>query len=95
MTPHPASKSHRRQNLSDRVIERLADEAEQGYEVDEVIARRGRRGRPPLGSEASRVESFRIDTDLSRLLTQRAEKEGVSVSDVIREALRRHLAPAE
>jgi hypothetical protein len=77
--------------IDDEMVERLADEAEQGYDVDEIIARRGRRGRPPLGSAASTVESVRLDPELKDRLTRRAEADGVPVSEVIREALRHHL----
>jgi predicted HicB family RNase H-like nuclease len=77
--------------IDDELIERLADEAEAGHDVDEILARRGRRGRPPLGSAPSTVESVRLDPELKERLTRRAEDEGVSVSEVIREALRQHL----
>ncbi len=77
--------------ISDDLIEQLADEAERGYDVDELIARRGKRGRPRLGSEPSTVESVRLDPALKELLVRRAEDEGVPVSEVIREALRHHL----
>jgi hypothetical protein len=77
--------------IDDRVIETLADEAEAGYDVDEVIARRGRRGRPALGSGPSTVESVRLDPELKERLARRAKAEGVPVSEVIREALRHHL----
>lgn len=77
--------------IDDEMVERLADEAEQGYDVDEIIARRGRRGRPPLGSAASTVESVRLDPELKDRLTRRAQADGIPVSEVIREALRHHL----
>ena len=77
--------------VDDRVIEALADEAEAGYDVDEVIARRGKRGRPPLGAGPSTVESVRLDPELRERLARRAEADGVPVSEVIREALRHHL----
>ena len=77
--------------LTDDDIERLANEPEAGYDPDALAARRGRRGRPPLGVEAATVESVRIDADLKQRLTQRAEDEGTTVSEVIREALRHHL----
>jgi len=77
--------------ITDDVIAGLADEAEAGYDPDELIARRGRRGRPPLGEMAATVESVRLDPELKRQLAQRAEDEGTTVSDVIREALRHHL----
>ena len=77
--------------IDDRLIEELADEAERGFNVDAVIARRGRRGRPRLGAEVSTVESVRLDPELKDLLVKRAEDEGVPVSEVIRAALRHHL----
>jgi hypothetical protein len=77
--------------IDDSVIDTLADEAEAGYDVDEVIARRGKRGRPRLGSAPSTVESVRLDPDLKERLTRRAQLDGVPVSEVIREALRHHL----
>ena len=77
--------------IDDDLIEAFADEAEAGYDVDEIIARRGKRGRPSLGSAPSTVESVRLDPELKARLTRRAEDEGVPVSEVIREALRHHL----
>lgn len=77
--------------VTNTLIEKLADEAEQGFNVEEMIGRRGRRGRPRLGQEPSVVESVRLDPELKDLLVRRAEADGVPVSDVIREALRHHL----
>lgn len=77
--------------ITDDLIEDLAEEAERGYDVDQIITRRGKRGRPRLGSEPSTVESVRLDPELKSLLVRRAEEEGVPVSEVIRQALRRHL----
>ena len=78
--------------ITDELIERLAAEAERGYDPDEIIARRGRRGRPTLGRGRSTVESVRLDSELKERLVQRAEADGVPVSEVIRDALRHHLA---
>ena len=80
--------------LTDELIEQLADEAEAGYDVDQILGRRGKRGRPALGSGPSTVESVRLDPDLKAQLAERAEEEGVPVSDIIREALRHHLDAA-
>lgn len=80
--------------ITDDVVERLADEAESGFDVDELIARRGKRGRPLLGSAPSTIESVRLDPELKERLAERAEAEGVPTSEVIREALRRHLDAA-
>jgi len=77
--------------IDDKLIDALADEAEAGFDVDEILARRGKRGRPSLGNAPSTVESVRLDPDLKERLTRRAEDEGVPVSEVIREALRQHL----
>jgi hypothetical protein len=78
-------------SIDDELVDELADEAEAGYDIDEIIARRGKRGRPRLGSGPSTVESVRLDPDLKERLARRAEDEGVPVSEVIREALRHHL----
>ena len=77
--------------ITDELVEELADEAERGFDVDKIIARRSKRGRPRLGSEPSTVESVRLDPELKERLVQRAEEEGVPVSEVIRDALRHHL----
>ncbi len=77
--------------ITDALVERLADEAERGFDVDAIVARRGRRGRPRLGQEPSTVESVRLDPELKDLLVRRAQQDGLAVSDVIREALRNHL----
>ena len=77
--------------VDDDLIEQLADEAEAGYDPDEIVSLRGERGRPRLGAAPSTVESVRLDPDLKARLAQRAEDEGVAVSEVIREALRHHL----
>jgi len=77
--------------IIDEMVEQLAAEAERGYDVDALVARRNKRGRPRLGSEPSSVESVRLDPELKALLVRRAEDEGVPVSEVIREALREHL----
>ena len=77
--------------IDDDLIDELSVQAEAGYDVDEIIARRGTRGRPRLGSGPSTVESVRLDPELKERLTLRAEEEGVAVSEVIREALRHHL----
>ena len=79
------------QPIDDDLIEKIADEAEVGYDVEEIIARRGKRGRPRLGAAPSTVESVRLDPELKARLARRAEDEGVPVSEVIREALRQHL----
>ena len=77
--------------VSDELVEQLAHKAEHGYDVDELIDRRGRRERPRLASGQSTVESIRLDLDPKERLVPRAEDEGVPASEVIRAALRHHL----
>ncbi len=78
--------------ITDADIEALADEAERGYDPAELIARRGKRGRPTLGGAGpSTVQSVRIDPELNDEVAERAKRDGVSTADVIREALRRYL----
>jgi len=67
-------------------IEDLADEAERGYDVDQILEHR-RGGRPPLGSAASSVESVRLDPELKRDLLLRAAQDHTSVSEIIRRAI--------
>ncbi len=80
--------------ITDKEIEALAAEAEAGYDVDALLARRGKRGRPALGSAPASVESVRLDPELRGQLLERAKAEGTTTSEVIREALRRFLKAA-
>lgn len=75
--------------ITDAVVEDLADEAERGVDIEELLQRR--RGRPPMGSAASSVKSVRLDPELKRDLLLRAAQEGTSVSDLIRAAVRQYL----
>ncbi len=75
--------------ITDKMIEAMADDAERGYDVEELRRRRG--GRPALGSSPSTVESVRLDPELKRDLLLRASAQGVSVSEAIREALRQYV----
>lgn len=80
--------------ITDVDVEALAAEAETGYDVDELIARRPKRGRPALGSAPASVESVRLDPELRHELAERVRAEGTTTSEVIREALRRFLRAA-
>lgn len=80
--------------ITDELIEKLADQAEHGFDVDDLITQRVRTGRPRLGSEPSTVESFRLDPSLKAQLDARAAETGLSTSEVIRIALRAHLEAA-
>ncbi len=75
--------------LSEADIESLADEAERGYDVEDL--KRRRRGRPMLGSAPAEVVPVRLDPELKQAVEDRARDRNTSVSDIIREALRRFL----
>jgi hypothetical protein len=72
--------------------EKLAAKAEDGYDVEETIRRRG--GRPPIGSAAASVESVRLEPELRQALASRAEHDHETTSSVIRRALREYLKVA-
>lgn len=75
--------------ITDEVAERLADEAEAGYDLS-----RGRRvGRPSLeGKGVSPRVNFRTTRALHEKARRRAEREGKTISQVAREALEEYLA---
>jgi hypothetical protein len=80
--------------ITDRDVQELAAEAEAGYDVDTLIARRNKRGRPTLGASPATVESVRLDPELRNQLLEQAANEGTTPSEVIRKALRRYLKAA-
>ncbi|WP_406317855.1 hypothetical protein OHA77_11020 [Streptosporangium sp. NBC_01639] len=71
--------------ITDDLVGRLADEAEEGYEVTDLRRRGGRR---PMGSAAADVVPVRLDPELRAALVRRAEYEHISAGEVIRSALR-------
>jgi len=75
--------------LGDAEIDAMADEAERGYDVEMLKARR--RGRPMLGSAPAEVVPVRLDPDLKHAVEARAKAEHTTASEIIREALRRFL----
>lgn len=76
--------------ITDEVVEAMADQAEQGYDVEELLRRR-QLGRPTMGSSVATVESVRLDPELKRDLLLRAAEDQKSVSEVIRAAVRQYL----
>lgn len=71
--------------VTDKQIGAWSEEAEAGYNVD-VLKRRGR-GRPGRGAEPSQVVALRLTAEELAGLDARAEREGKTRSEVIREAL--------
>ncbi|HEY3827675.1 MAG TPA: CopG family transcriptional regulator [Solirubrobacteraceae bacterium] len=78
--------------ITDELVDELSAKAEAGYDVEEMLRRRG--GRPSMGSAAAGVESVRLDPELSEALAQRASHDRETTSAVIREALRQYLKVA-
>lgn len=77
--------------VTDEVVQRLADGAEAGFDVD-TLRRVG--GRKPMGSSAARVIPVRLDPELEDALRHRAETDHSNASEVIRDALRAWLKSA-
>jgi uncharacterized protein (DUF4415 family) len=59
-----------------------------------LVARRGKRGRPSLGSAPASVESVRLDPELRDQLAERAKADQTTPSEIIRQALRDYLHAA-
>lgn len=78
--------------ITDELIEKYAKEAEEGYDVDDLMKNRVLIGRPPMGDGPASVESVRLDPELKRALHERAERNDETASSVIRKALRTYLA---
>lgn len=74
--------------IDDVEIERLAAEAEAGYDPS-TLRRRG--GRQLMGAAPAEVVPVRLDPDLKRAVEQRAESLHSTTSDVIRQAIRAFL----
>ena len=71
--------------VAEEQIQRWADEAEAGYDVEE-LTRRGR-GRPGRGAEPMQVVAVRLTTDELNALDAIASQENLSRSEAIRRAL--------
>jgi hypothetical protein len=75
--------------ITEELVAELVGKAEAGYDVDEMLRRRG--GRPPIGSAPASVESVRLEPELREALLRRAERDHETTSSVIRKALREYL----
>lgn len=71
--------------VTDEQIQKWADEAEAGYDVEE-LKRRGR-GRPGRGAEPMQVVAVRLTAEEIAALDGLAEREHLSRSEAIRRAL--------
>ncbi|XAS74871.1 ribbon-helix-helix protein, CopG family [Dermatophilaceae bacterium Sec6.4] len=71
--------------VSEEQIQQWADEAEDGYDVEE-LKRRGR-GRPGRGAEPMQVVAVRLTAEEVAALDEVAKREHLSRSEAIRRAL--------
>lgn len=71
--------------VTEEQIAAWVEEAEAGFDVA-ALKRRGR-GRPGRGSEPSQVVALRLTLEEIRALDERADREGKTRSEIIREAL--------
>lgn len=74
--------------ITDELIEEYVAEAEAGYDLDKLKVVRGR---PPMGSAPAKSFPVRLDPELRAALDERAENDGSTASEIVREALRRFL----
>ena len=74
--------------ITEADIERMAAEAEAGYDLGKL---RPRGGRPPMGSGPAEVVPVRLDPELRAAVEARASADDTTTSEIIREALRRYL----
>jgi hypothetical protein len=88
----PEPKTHGRSkagvNLTDEVLDRMADEAEKGLDVTKL---RRRRGRPAMGSGPADSFPVRLEPELRHALDERVATDDTTASEIVREALRRYL----
>lgn len=76
--------------LSEADLDVIAEEVEvSDYDVEAL--RKRHRGRPAIGSGPAEVVPVRIDPELRAAVKARAETDGTTTSEIIREALRRFL----
>lgn len=69
-------------------IQAWADEAERGYEVEQLR----RRGRKPIGDGPAQVVPVRLDDTMLAAVDERAERDHVTRSEAIRAAIRAYVA---
>jgi hypothetical protein len=75
--------------ITDELAERLADEAEAGYELTPA-KRLGRKSLSGTAGNSPRV-NFRMTAELQSRAQARAEREGKTVSEIAREALEHYV----
>jgi hypothetical protein len=83
----PIQRDRLPENVDPGTVERLTAEAEDGIPAEKLR----RRGRPPIGDEASSTYSVRLPDDLVLLADERSALDGVGRGETIRRALIEYL----
>jgi hypothetical protein len=74
--------------LTDDVLQKMADEAEVGLDITKL---KRRPGRPTMGSGPADTLPVRLEPELRKAVDDRAAQDHTTASDVVREALRNYL----
>ncbi len=85
-------KSKKGMKLSKAAVDKLASEAETGYDLSTANRQRVGPGRPSLGEGESPRISYRVAPALFERAKKKAKSEGRTVSEVAREALQKYVA---
>ena len=78
--------------LSKQAVDKLASEAEAGYDLTKAKRQRVRPGRPSLDEGESPRISYRVAPALFDRAKKKARSEGRTVSEIAREALQKYVA---
>ena len=78
--------------LSKAAVDKLASEAEAGYDLSKAKRQRVGPGRPSLAEGESPRISYRVAPALFDRAKKKAKAEGRTVSEVAREALQKYVA---
>lgn len=79
--------------LTEDQLQALAEEAERGYETEQLRSRL-RRGRPPMGNEAATVFHVRLPPRLREALEHAADAKQTTPSDIVRQAIAEYVIRA-
>lgn len=79
--------------VTPQIVRKLADEAENGYDL--ARAKKKRVGRPSLGQGTSPRVSFRLAVTTYRRARRRAVAEKTTVSELARTALERYVTAGD
>lgn len=74
--------------LTNEILQQIAEEAEAGLDVSKL---RRRPGRPSMGPGPADTFPVQLEPELHKAVDDRATKDHTAASDVVREAIREYL----